>query len=132
MRAAQLAVGSNRFAFICSYFYRAFTHVVLYFQYFVLSSHGEILWESENCVDNSKYEPGGSVELIPCHGMEGNQKWAHDSKSVSIFYRGCSKAKFWVNLNSSNFSRWFIVYLKMGIITTSVNYFRELTKFVKR
>ena len=50
----------------------------------MLSSHGEILWESENCVDNSKYEPGGSVELIPCHGMEGNQKWLHDRKSVSI------------------------------------------------
>lgn len=50
----------------------------------MLSSHGEILWESENCVDNSKYEPGGSVELIPCHGMEGNQKWVHDRKSVSI------------------------------------------------
>ena len=52
----------------------------------MLSSHGEILWESENCVDNSKYEPGGSVELIPCHGMEGNQKWVHDRKSVSISF----------------------------------------------
>jgi hypothetical protein len=52
----------------------------------VLSSHGEILWESENCVDNSKYNPGASVELIPCHGMEGNQKWIHDKKSVSISY----------------------------------------------
>jgi hypothetical protein len=50
------------------------------------------LWENENCVDNSKYEAGASVELIPCHGMEGNQKWIHDRKSVSIsvniFYSG--------------------------------------------
>ena len=64
----------------------------------MFSSHNEILWENENCVDNSHYNPGGSVELLPCHGLGGNQKWIHDKQSVCSLKRsydldlfGCNK-----------------------------------------
>lgn len=43
----------------------------------------------DNCLDASSIV--GPVNLIRCHGLEGNQAWVYDSKVVQKVFLMCYK-----------------------------------------
>ena len=56
----------------------------IFFQFFIFSKNGEIIFEEENCLDVSNSNPGATIEILKCHGFKGNQEWKHNRIDVSL------------------------------------------------
>ena len=49
-------------------------------QEFGYSDLGELQFEEDLCLDVSSQRPGAHVQILNCHGLGGNQKWAYNNK----------------------------------------------------
>ena len=49
------------------------------------------MFEEDLCLDVSKRMRGGSIKLLNCHSLGGNQKWEYDVKVCKLKFERSSE-----------------------------------------
>ena len=55
-------------------------------QDFGFTDTGEIQLEDDLCLDVSSRSEGTSINILNCHGLGGNQKWAYNNEVGNLLF----------------------------------------------